>query len=93
MSEHTPGPWAVLGTGIVGVGNDALVAAYSRAHLGEQAANARLIAAAPELLEALKEIAKGSGPFSSDRLTHAENTIEAMKRLAFDAIAKAEGRE
>jgi hypothetical protein len=32
--------------------------------------------------EALLEIAKGEGPFSRDPLTHAENTIEAMKELA-----------
>lgn len=58
----------------------------------EVVANAHLIAAAPELLEALKKIAEGKGPFSSDRLTHAENTIEAMRELARAAIAKAEVR-
>ena len=45
-----------------------------------------------ELLEALKKIAECKGPFSSDRLTHAENTIEAMRELTRAAIAKAEGR-
>ena len=37
--------------------------------------------------EALREIAQGSGPFSRDRLTHAENTIESMKELARAALA------
>jgi len=54
--------------------------------------DARLIAAAPDLLEALKEIAKGEGAFSRDQLTHATNTIEAMKEIARAAIAKAEGK-
>ena len=35
---------------------------------------------------ALTEIQKGEGPFSVDHLTHASNTIDAMKELATDAI-------
>ncbi len=42
------------------------------------------------LLEALKEIAKGEGPFSRDQLTHAQNCIEYMKEQALAAIAAAE---
>jgi hypothetical protein len=45
-----------------------------------------------ELLEALREIAKGAGPYSQDPHEHARNTIEAMKQLAKEAIAQAEGR-
>jgi len=44
-----------------------------------------------DLLAALEEISKGVGPFSQDHLTHAKNTIEAMKGLARAAIAKAKG--
>ena len=69
------------------------------------AKNAPLLAAAPdmaakidrieavngELLAALEEIAEGAGPFSMDPLTHAGNTIEAMKEIARAAIAKAKG--
>ena len=51
---------------------------------------ADLMAAAPGLLDALKEIAKGEGPFSTDHMTHAENTIDAMKAIAVEAIANAE---
>lgn len=47
--------------------------------------------AAPELYEALQEIAKGMGRFSLDQLTYAENTIEDMQALAVKALAKAEG--
>ena len=48
--------------------------------------NAPLIASAPALLEALKEIAKKEGPFSTDQLTHAGNVIENMARIAEKAI-------
>jgi hypothetical protein len=64
MSKHTPGPWEVNytkattqikpndGHGIVAT----IPVRYSKTdNLAENAANARLIAAAPELLEALKE--------------------------------------
>lgn len=38
------------------------------------------------LRTALREIQKGEGPFSRDHITHAENTIEAMKGLARTAL-------
>jgi hypothetical protein len=65
MSKHTPGPWAWGANydGLYGAGpdNDVLThqsyenmwLAYKRT-AGEREANARLIAAAPELLEALQ---------------------------------------
>lgn len=52
-------------------------------------ANARLWAAASNMLAALEEIAKGEGRFSRDPLTHATNTVEDMQALAVAAIAKA----
>ena len=39
------------------------------------------------LMEALREIAKTEGVFSRDRLTHAKNTIKAMKKIAEDVLA------
>lgn len=38
------------------------------------------------LYEALCHIAKAEGRFSTDPLTHAENTIEDMRQLAKDAL-------
>ena len=38
------------------------------------------------LVEALEEIKLGSGPYSQDRLKHAENCIEAMKEEARKAL-------
>jgi hypothetical protein len=69
MSEHTPGPWRVLNHASGHVGFIAVVAGErthicdvfpygtraSTAGLDEHLANARLIAAAPDLLAALKE--------------------------------------
>lgn len=40
------------------------------------------------LLDALREIAKGEGAYSRDQLTHANNTIENMKKIASDATEK-----
>ena len=41
------------------------------------------------LVAALKEIAKGEGPYNRDPLHHAANTIDAMTKLADDALAAA----
>ena len=51
--------------------------------------NAKLIAAAPDLLEALIEITEAKGTYSLDRLEHASNTIRDMVLLAEEAIKKA----
>jgi len=91
--KHTPGPWKVRENGglmkAVEANKDWLVYACGRDYMGreELEANARLIAAAPELLEALQEILStmrkppsGSGGFH-------EFDIKAAER----AIAKATG--
>lgn len=56
--KHTPGPWKAVGTFIGTVESDSQTIAYVDNHRnrklraeGEDEANARLIAAAPELLE------------------------------------------
>ena len=71
MSKHTPGPWAMPDSGQgriskVGVngGWDGMIATadcgdYARSR-SEGLANARLIAAAPDLLEALKDAVRDS---------------------------------
>jgi len=37
--------------------------------------------------QVLAKIAEGRGRYSRDQLTHADNTIEDMKKLATDALA------
>jgi len=55
MSAHTPGPWGLDGNLIEGPDGErvACITAYSR-RTPKQKANARLIAAAPDLLAALR---------------------------------------
>lgn len=58
----------------------------------EREAEMRVRDAAPDLLAALKEIAKGEGRYNQDPLAHAANCIKDMMQIAHDAIAKTEGR-
>lgn len=84
--KHTPGPWCVEGVGIralVRAGTSGvIVAVRHRLSAQENEANARLIAAAPELLEALENIL--SNCLDSDGLSRAYENARA-------AIAKATG--
>ena len=48
-----------------------------------QKAEAQLV----EMVEALKEIVKGRGEFSTDPFEHASNCIEAMREIAIQALA------
>ena len=99
MSPHTPEPWTLIedhGPHIMGGGHfigDRYVGGHCIARLIDSTeatpANARLMIAAPGLLKALEEIAKGEGAFSRDPLTHAENVIEHAKETARAAIRKA----
>ncbi len=97
MNKHTPGPWAAefgsygsfaIEAERAGIGGGLLVLASRNQHplLADQMhANARLIAAAPDLLEALR---------TADR-TFAENGLlacHAARQEIRAAIAKAEGQ-
>ena len=97
--KHTPGPWSVkkhFSEWLIGDGNYLIATtAGSPAHLGRasaerDAANACLLAAAPDLLEALQKISNGqemTGDF-----THAE-TVLRYQEIARAAIAKATGEQ
>ena len=87
MNKHTPGPWAIY----VNAPSDVVIRKMSKdgyelcaiARVSSGYANAHLIAAAPELLEALQKIAGNT----YDEWT---NGAEAA-RIARAAIAKATG--
>ncbi len=88
-TKHTPGPWTVVDDGsysscLAEVGN-LIVSARHEVHdrLNDDVneANARLVAAAPELLEALQAIIDGPGLSSVP-----DNDVQA---LITAAIAKA----
>jgi hypothetical protein len=81
QTAHTPGPWLPVE---LKLGSRSFwIAIHSGGRLPETEANARLIAAAPDLLEALKAI-------MSDRFNGPDS--EPIWRRAEAAIAKAEGR-
>ena len=85
--KHTPGPWCVEGVGIralvrAGI-NGVIVAVRHRLSAQEHEANARLIAAAPELLESVKAL------LGCMSLAGWDGDPIAVKALA--AIAKATG--
>jgi hypothetical protein len=78
--KHTPGPWKVESDGMaIALGGEVITSRFApeNAYADEARANARLIAAAPELLNALRRLIN-------------DNSSEA--RLAgLAAITKAEG--
>ena len=97
MNKHTPGPWTLHELDSTRIlGKDGAVAnAYAPSHLVTEAdANARLIAAAPELLEALGALGViGSGYcFCSHDRDPDKADHQPECRDARAALAKAEGR-
>lgn len=96
--KHTPGPWQIefghtqTASGIqywqVTDGADA-ICCNQFCYTGDAEVNARLIAAAPDLLEALVMVRDADNDCHSDGL----DTIPPMARAKIDAaIARAEGR-
>lgn len=94
--KHTPGPWFTFGNGhcvggpesIEGAGQGIAMCGM-RARTPEEAeANARLIAAAPDLLSALQDIAfaRPLGPLPD---TKWGKLIEKLERIAVNALDKA----
>lgn len=84
--QHTPGPWKVDHTMIRIHNGLAICHVYCPEEGSEMAHNAHLIAAAPEMLEALKACFQLNG-----KGVHTGNDIELCD-LVCNAIAKAEGR-
>ena len=96
--KHTPGPWVISSRyhsiGIApddGV-SDGLATVFG---IGPQAeANARLIAAAPELLKALKQYREAIKDFAAHRgISLQDGVICEADDLARAAIVKATGKE
>jgi hypothetical protein len=90
---HTPGPWRVGDGGSWGAmvkdGNGDGICIPCSGRLGPtDAANARLIAAAPELLEALRALVANYGPPADYSAEFAILWADAE-----DVIAKVDGRQ
>lgn len=89
-AKHTLGPWTTGGYNIKANNGNLLVAKLYRLQQPEDPesdANARLIAAAPDLLASLKEVAYELSTIRNRRLTIGETAALDMARAA---IAKAE---
>ena len=98
MSKHTPGPWGIMkgdhGPMIFSGECGRAVAMLARqVTTAEREANARLIAAAPELLEALEVMLNGDemGEYECQR-TGFPRMIQRREK-ARAAIAKAKGEK
>ena len=88
-TKHTPGPWTVGKCGEVVAGGTTLADVYGD---DEQAdIDARLMAAAPDLLEALKDIADDYTDRFDLESPSTNPGIKNYVRLARAAIAKAQG--
>lgn len=90
--KHTPGPWHLSTDGFTTMITDAN---GDEVYIGANEANARLIAAAPELLEALQDIANHHEHqrdlWSSEECADADQARyhEEQRDVAIAAIAKA----
>lgn len=109
-SNHTPGPWHVscLATDTPNAPGSETLATVAdllghtvatlarRGAAANDNANARLIAAAPAMLAALKELAAIAEAGAIERRETGKpswNIMDAIKATTGEAIAKAEGRE
>lgn len=95
-THHTPGPWKA-GTGwVLGPANQAKPAICYKTStpnsLDQDEANLRLIAAAPDLLAALKDALVACGEGGLDVLDDGSGTDWEWVKVAEAAIAKAGGR-
>lgn len=88
MTNHTPGPWAANPDGLIHAGKNRLhIAQAATIGMGHAAAaNARLIAAAPDLLAALQAL-----EWAVDGVAYIQEEYAEQVEKARAAIAKATG--
>lgn len=88
MSQHTPGPWYATASapeGSVFSHDHELIVPWSPLQSDRKMANARLIAAAPEMLDALRELAmlgvSGSYKYPATVLDVAKKACALLARI------------
>ena len=90
-AQPTPGPWTVGTINYADIHSaDGEVVALAIKGLPGTAANARLIAAAPGLLAALKGLLRAQTAHHAGTLTDAD--LQAAVQAAVDAVEAVEGR-
>lgn len=91
VQGHTPGPWTASednnGTYVL-ADNDVIAHCWGI----QERNNSRLIAAAPDLLEALKKILKAHETDNNGAVMGEARLCEYFAKMARSVIAKAEGR-
>ncbi len=92
MSEHTPGPWKAEKHHVIQIGTGDVVTSCfygfaNRDNYAEDYATARLIAAAPDMLEVLKQLAE-----SAEYWSEYDVPVGIVDKINA-AIAKAEGKQ
>jgi len=80
MAEFTPGPWMLSDRGITIMARDTEIALMNMRH-DEWVANARLIAAAPDLLGELQEIIDGWTTIERNQVRGRKLTAWETERL------------
>lgn len=95
--SHTPGPWEARGLTIWEPGKVALSIATATQHQPSARANAQLIAAAPEMLAALKGLVDEYGRRNLDGYDYGDELLPAEEQTpeiaeAMRLIRKAEGK-
>ena len=92
-AQHTPGPWKIEGDNIYGPNGQRIADVWS-GYEDEIHADARLIAAAPELLAALREMVAGDAEAIKEAeaigIPFPDKMLDPYQR-AVSAIAKATG--
>lgn len=102
MNKHTPGPWKVTGEELVSVGDQELFhrvirdegerwTALVEIEDREGEANARLIAAAPVMYEALQAMLNGI--LFTRGASMSEDRWQTLTTIARTALSQAEGRQ
>lgn len=100
MSKHTPGPWSYwsgynpfdkIEAQVTAEGGDIVIASYNHL-IAEGEANARLMAAAPDLLEACEAL-KREIILSDVDMDYIDSHFKPWLEKAAAAIAKARGEQ
>lgn len=95
MSKHTPGRWSVTADGLVQGGERPIArlvsASLMAGSITEREANARLIVAAPDLLEALRLVTDALNDPAVGDYEQWKRDCKIATHKARAAIAKAEG--
>lgn len=93
VAQHSSGPWRILALSEIISARGSLVARVMAKSKEVGEPDARLIAAAPELLAALRDIAEGCANRSAMQPTvELHRFMERIRDHARAAIAQAEGR-